>query len=246
MKRTHLMALVIVAALGSSALITTSAVAGAQQGPPMSGQGGPGMRGGQRPGMGMGNPQVVIRMKTVQRHLKLTADQIAEVDALRPPRGPGMGGPGMGGPGQGGPGGPGMGGPGMGPDPLAEILQPAQYARLKQLTLQFDAPMSFRNPMANQALKLTQAQLESLHEIIQNAMPQPEPGTRPDWATMQAAKAKAQKQAWTLLTNAQKQAWSRLTGQVFSDWEQPIMPGGLGQGGRGQGGRGQGGRGPGN
>jgi hypothetical protein len=77
---------------------------------------------------------IILRQKSVQQHLKLNAEQVAELmEVLPDPRrgGPGQGGPGQGGPGQGGPGqgrgqagapptgprgqgGPGMGGPGMG------------------------------------------------------------------------------------------------------------------------------------
>lgn len=272
MKHTQLLTLALATLISTTTLTLSPAFA--QQGPPqggpgfggpgMGGPGGPGMR-GQRPGMGMGNPQVVIRMKSVQRHLRLTADQVAAVDALRPPRGPGMGGPGgpgMGGPGMGGPGGPGMGGPGMGgpgmPDPLAEILTPEQNTRLRQLSLQFDAPMSMRRPDVVERLVLSDDQLGAIEEIIQRLMPRPQPGerpdpsTRPDWATMQANKARAQQQAFALLTANQKRTWAALTGPVFTDWEQPIMPGGQGGrgigpaqgGGRQGGGRQGGGRGP--
>ncbi|MBS1724840.1 MAG: hypothetical protein JSS66_18005 [Armatimonadetes bacterium] len=101
-----------------------------QGGPPAAGPGGPGFQG---PARRNGNSTfVLVRMGSVQKELKMTQDQIDQVNAMRPPMGPGgqrgqFGGPppqggqpgqdGFGGPPPGQPGQPGQGGQFGGPPP---------------------------------------------------------------------------------------------------------------------------------
>lgn len=94
------------------------------QGGPGGGFGGPGGQGGPPPfmmggpggGTGLAPTSQLLQRKDVQAELKLTDEQIKQIQALRP-QGRGFGGPGGGGPGGGGFGGPGGGeGPG-GPPP---------------------------------------------------------------------------------------------------------------------------------
>lgn len=211
------------------------------------GQGGPG---GGGPGMGQRGPKqgnsgmMLIKMSTVQQELHLTAAQIEAVNALRPPQGgPGGGGPGGGGGqggnggggprggGQGGPrgGGPGGGGQGGPPPedggPLKDILNETQLARLKQLDLQFNMPMSIMDPRSGRTLELTEAQRDSIDQIIRTEMPRPDREERPTWAQQQAAKARATTRVLAVLTSEQKTAWNRIIGAAFSRWEEPRRPG---------------------
>lgn len=119
--------------LVASLLVVGALAQDAGPGAGRGGQVGGGPRGGQQRGPGQGRmnmggpgPLAIVLRKDVGRELKLTEDQIARLQELRPAqgqrgggpggqRGPGgPGGPGEG-PGPGGPGGPGQGGPG-GPD----------------------------------------------------------------------------------------------------------------------------------
>lgn len=205
-------------------------------GPP--GGGGPGQGQRQMRNQGSG-PMFVIRMSTVQTHLRLTQDQIEEINNLRGPGGPGGGpggpGGGPGGPG-GGPGGP--GGPGGGPggpggsgggqpprNPLADILNEQQVKRLNELVLQWDAPMTMLDPRHGQALELTENQRQRIDQIIRENMPRPEPGTEPPtFQQMLQRKRTAKEAAMQVLTNEQRQTWNRLTGAAFTNWVEPPRP----------------------
>lgn len=186
------------------------------------GRGGPGQMGGPRSGM------MLLQMSTVQSELKLTAEQIEKINAFRPPQGgPGQGPRNQGGPPGGEPGNqrPPQGPPpeGRGDDPLASILSESQASRLKQLTLQFDAPMTMLDRNVAEQLELTQEQRESIHQAIQSNMPRPEPGAeRPTFSQSQAMKAKALNAVMALLTSTQKQKWSAMTGPAFTKWVEPA------------------------
>lgn len=96
--------------------------------------------------------------------------------------------------------------------------------RLKQLVLQYDAPMSMSKPDVAEQLNLTDSQLEQIADIIQTAMPRPTEGQRPEWAAVQRAKATALTQVKQLLTTEQKQTWTTLTGAAFTNWVAPQLP----------------------
>jgi hypothetical protein len=97
-------------------------------------------------------------------------------------------------------------------------------ARLRQLVLQFDAPMTIVSPRLAQALRLSQEQIESIHQIIQAEMPPPNPNSRPSWDEMMAQKRRATQQALAVLDQSQKSEWNKVTGAVFSNWEAPKPP----------------------
>lgn len=98
-------------------------------------------------------------------------------------------------------------------------------SRLRQLTLQFDAPMTFMDPRAGQQLQLTQQQRQSIHAAIQQHMPPPQPNQAPQtFAQMQAKKLAAYNAAWPILTATQKSAWNTMTGAAFTNWVQPPAP----------------------
>ncbi|MCW5936121.1 MAG: hypothetical protein KIT11_02295 [Fimbriimonadaceae bacterium] len=195
-------------ALGAALALAGSALA-QQGGPPPQGMGpgGPGGRGGRGGGL-----VAVLQMSTVQKHLGLTAQQIQQLQLMRPPRR-----------------GEGGGEPGKVDNPIEKVLNANQAARAKQLALQFDAPMSLMGPEA-EGLKLTEQQRDAIRQIIEKAMPRPEQGERRDqgqrldWNKMQAAKAGAYKQALALLSANQKQVWAKLTGDPFTQWVEPQRP----------------------
>ena len=148
-----------------------------------------------------------------------------------PPGGGGHGGPPPGGGGQGGPppGGGGQGGPPPGggnepPNPLAEILNQQQMNRLKQLGLQFDAPMTMLDPRNAGELHLTQPQRQSIHQAIQTHMPPPQPNQHFTFAQMQSRKLAAFNAAWAILTQEQKDSWDHKVGPKFTNWVEPPRP----------------------
>lgn len=150
----------------------------------------------------------VIRMSTVQQHLRLTAQQIQAINALRPPLG--------------GPGGPGGGDEG---GPLGDILNQAQIARLKQLALQFDAPMTMLDRRQGRVLNLTEQQRQAIDQAIRDNMPRPQQGQEPpSFAAMQQAKDNARAAAWAVLSDAQKAAWNNLVGVAFNNWVEVPRP----------------------
>ena len=132
------------------------------------------------------------------------------------------------GPGQrpGGPGG--LGGPEGRQGPMDNILNESQKARLKQLQLQWDAPMTLLSPEVSEKLDLSDDQHEQINEIVRTAMPRPErgqggqqPQERPSWSDMISKKASATQKAIAVLNSTQKQTWTTLTGAKFSNWEEP-------------------------
>jgi hypothetical protein len=64
----------------------------------------------------------------------------------------------------------------MGGGPFAQILTKDQNARLKQLSIQFEAPMSMMQPDINKQLELSNEQREKINDIIRNMMPPPPQG----------------------------------------------------------------------
>lgn len=117
--------------------------------------------------------------------------------------------------------------------------------RLRQLALQFDAPMTFLDPRVAQELELSAEQRQGIDRAIQAHMPRPprpgngqggpgqggpgqggpgQGGPRPTFAQMQAAKAAAFEQAWSLLSAAQKAEWREMVGAAFTQWEDPGQP----------------------
>lgn len=263
-----------IAGLCAMALLSGSVLA--QGGPGQGGPGGPPPM--QGPGMRrMDSRMILIQMKSVQQELKLTQEQISAIQKIHPPMGPGgpppqggqgrppQGGPPQGGPPQGGFG-PGGGGPPQGgfdgpmhKSPLDDILNDGQSERLKQLQIQFDAPMSMLDPRQGEALKLSETQRMKLDEIVQSAFPrpmrpqggpgqagpgqggpsQPQPGQGPGqpmtWQERQAKKAAAYRQALAILNENQRSVWKSLTGAEFTKWEEVRMgpPGGQRGGQRG-------------
>lgn len=170
---------------------------GFQRGP--GGPGGPGMQRGQGSGM------MLVQMKSVQRELKLTADQVQKISELRPRQGPGgpggpppggqggagrppQGGPPQGGPPQGGAGRPPQGGPPQGGPGGFERRGPggpqggplAGILDESQMRRLHQLILQFDAPMtllgADRELQLTEEQRKKLHDIVQGILPRPQGG----------------------------------------------------------------------
>lgn len=215
-------------------LVTASAWAAIQNPPPGGGPSGPPPNGPQQGRRG-NNLMFIVRMPTVQVHLNLTQAQKDAISELPPPPPGGPGGPPPGG-GQGGPGGPAPGGgpggpggppPGGGqepPSPLANILSQQQMNRLRQLGLQFDAPMTMLDPRHAGDLHLTPQQRQSINQAIHANNPPPQPGQHFTFAQMQARKLAAYNASWAILTPEQKGAWNQKVGVRFTNWVEPPRP----------------------
>ena len=121
----------------------------------------------------------------------------------------------------------GQGGPGgqQPQSPLAGILNQQQMNRLRQLGLQFDAPMTIVDQRMANELNLTQQQRQSIHQAIQANNPPPQPNQpRPTFAQMQQRKTAAFNAAWGILTQEQKDSWNQKVGARFTNWVEPPHP----------------------
>lgn len=97
--------------------------------------------------------------------------------------------------------------------------------RLKQLGLQFDAPMTMMDRRMADELHLTQQQRQSIGEAIRTNNPPPQQGQpRPTFAQMQARKLAAFNAAWAILTAEQKASWNQKVGPAFTNWVEPPHP----------------------
>lgn len=180
----------------------------AQRGP-----GGPG--GGEDRGPGQGQHQrrpgppsemLVISMGSVHKELKLTAEQIVAIKNLRP--GGERGGRQEGG-------------------PLGDILNEAQLRRLRQLVLQFEGIRIWGAPQVREELRLSREQADAVRQILEDLRPpKPEEGQRPEFRIEEHLKRRDEglKRGLPLLGADQKKALSRLAGEVFTKWEQPVLP----------------------
>ena len=175
------------------------------------------------------------------------------------PGGPPQGGGQFGG--QGGPGGPPQGGGQLGgppqgrqggPDPMDDkvkgILNPGQFARYKELQLQWRGAGAISQPDVADKLGLSDAQREKVREAMDAGRPQPPQGgqgERPDFEQMRKqmaeAKARSERQILAVLNSDQRTKWDQMVGKPFK-FAQPNTGGmGFGPGGPGGGpGRGQG------
>jgi hypothetical protein len=151
MNRTQYFAL-----FGLLALACGAQAAQQEGGPPPPGQE-PGMRGrfGRGPGGGFDRGPRLLMSPEVQKELKLSADQIEKLRALRPPPPPPrerMG----------------EGGPPMGPrdEKLKTILTPHQYRRLEQIRLQMEGPRALLRPDIAEKLALTHDERSEIEDLM--------------------------------------------------------------------------------
>lgn len=131
--------------------------------------------------------------------------------------GPGQGGPGQGGPGQGGPGG--RGGQNWGPiAAFKSILDAKQFARFKQLILQFEGPIAItRDREVGTALNITEDQNQQIRKILDANRPKQSTqsgGGRPTPPSAAQRKAIGDK-ILAILTDSQKSKWESLQGDKF-------------------------------
>ena len=160
------------AVLVSSMAFAQQAGPRGQGGPGGPGQGGPGQFGqGQRPGMMRGGPMILQR-PDVQKELKLSEEQIEKIRQLAPPMGrrgegrdmPPDQGQGQGRRGEGQPGG--QPNPGEMEGKIKAILNESQYARYKEMEIQFvGASIVLREDIARN-LQLSNEQVEKIRALL--------------------------------------------------------------------------------
>lgn len=119
---------------------------------------------------------------------------------------------------------------------VAAILSPPQLRRIRQIALQCQGPMAFRETEIAVALKLTAKQKESIRTIATEVFFQ-----KPDWARAGAAgpdspaKKPPPKDQWksamvkiqALLTEEQKNRWREMTGEEFKGLTSFFPPPGM-------------------
>ncbi len=116
---------------------------------------------------------------------------------------------------------------------LAELLQPEQLKRLKQISWQQQGAFAFEQPEVASALQLTNDQKDKLKALQQGArekMRAAFQGGQPDREKMQAARKAVADEAMGVLTTDQQSKWKELTGPTFSG--EIVRPTGGNGGGR--------------
>jgi hypothetical protein len=185
----------------------------------------------------MGGP-MILRMKEVQKELKLSDGQVSQVNAILPgPRPP-------------------QSGDDQGAPPrrlsreemdakVKSILSSDQFKRFQQLQLQAEGPRAFSRPEIQEKLGLSDTQKAKIQSILQSERQGPPPG---DGQTdmrkaMKERRERLEQELTAVLTDDQKATWKSMTGAKF---DFPMMggPGGR-RGFGGPGGGGPGGDGPG-
>ncbi len=117
----------------------------------------------------------------------------------------------------------------------AEILQPEQLKRLKQISLQQQGAFAYERPEVSSALQLTNSQMDQLKAIQADAREKMRgafQGGQPDREKIQAARKAVAEQAAGVLTDEQKTKWKELVGEPFTG--EIVPPAGGGNGGRRQ------------
>jgi serine/threonine protein kinase len=101
---------------------------------------------------------------------------------------------------------------------VSGLLKLEQLRRFKQIVLQAQGPMAFREPEVVAALKLTAEQRERIRAIEANVFfprwDRPRPGPPPEMIPGQALKA-VMERIQTLLTAEQRQRWQVMIGEPF-------------------------------
>jgi serine/threonine protein kinase len=117
---------------------------------------------------------------------------------------------------------------------IAEILAPAQFARLRQIALQARGAQALQDPEVVKELRLTREQRAELREVVGGPGPRdhgppggrggPPPGS-PGGRGREADPERGLSQALALLTPEQQARWRVLTGERFAGLSQ-LRPGG--------------------
>jgi hypothetical protein len=104
---------------------------------------------------------------------------------------------------------------------VAEMITPAQFARLKQISWQVQSPWVFGNPQVVSALNLTDEEKEKIETITRETGESMrglfQGGADFDKARKEAMKLRevAQEKILALLTSEQQGKWKELTGEPF-------------------------------
>jgi hypothetical protein len=108
---------------------------------------------------------------------------------------------------------------------LKAKLADGQFRRLLQLELQAEGAFAIARPDVSERLNLTDAEKESIHQILEdNRPPRPEPGTPPPSPDeMDAQRKKVERLILAVLTEAQKSQWNDMKGAPFT-FPRPPRP----------------------
>ncbi len=224
--------LVALAAVSAISFAQAQDQGGQQGGPP------PPRMGGMRQGPPMGGIGLLLNPR-VSAELRLTPEQIDQLEALHPAPGQGMERRGGGDQGEGGP--PPGGGHEEEMKKLKAILNADQFKRFTEIELQAMGPRAFTRPDVVKQLGLSDDQVEKIKGVLEANRPQRGQGGPPPQDGAADPRAKVLAQVTALLTNDQKSKWTSMIGKPF---KLPLMrrgPGGRGgPGGGGPGGPGGG------
>ena len=106
---------------------------------------------------------------------------------------------------------------------LAEIFEPEQLKRFRQIALQCEGPMVFREPEIANALKLTPIQKRRIRAIEAGIITEndgrevPIPPNTPSWKVREERRKSEMRQILQILTEEQVAQWRELTGEPFTE-----------------------------
>ncbi len=154
---------------------------------------------------------MISELKTVQKELKLTDDQIARIKAITPPD-EGLNAP------------PQKMTRGETDAKMKEILNDRQYTRYQQLVIQGEGPMAFYRPEVQKKLELSDDENSQIKSIIDadNQAVHPIPADGDIRAAIGAHEKELMGKLMGVLTDAQKATWKTMVGAKFDFPELPA------------------------
>jgi hypothetical protein len=109
---------------------------------------------------------------------------------------------------------------------LAEVLDPNQVKRLRQIELQQRGPQALADAKVAQELKLSETQSEKIKTILEDSRKETaelfKGGNRESFQKLGALRKETQEKVQNVLTEEQKSAWKNLVGEEF---KMPTFPG---------------------
>jgi serine/threonine protein kinase len=106
---------------------------------------------------------------------------------------------------------------------VARVLTPDQLRRFRQITLQMQGPMAFRDPAVTAALKLTPAQREKIRTVESDVYFVFADGPRKGTMRLQAPLTAGTEKITALLTPDQQAKWKEMTGEPFAGPRFPFF-----------------------